>query len=94
MVVGDLVDYLREHLALGYDINELKLQLVRYGHSPKMVNEAMDVIRREALDGLPAPSIPKNMTSLAHVWLVMPALLFVLLFSMAVIVKLLQNPAL
>lgn len=94
MVVGDLVGYLREHLALGYDINELKLQLVRYGHSPKMVNEAMEVIKREALDDLPSPSLPKSVPSMAHVWLVMPALLFALLFSIAIIVQILQNPAL
>jgi len=91
MVVGDLVDYLREHLALGYEINDLKLQLVRYGHSPKMVEEAMEIVRKDALAELPAPPVPGGIASMAHVWLITPALLFVMLFSVAVVVALLRS---
>lgn len=94
MVIGDLVDYLREHLALGYELSELKLQLVRYGHSPKMVAEAIDVLKREALGALPSPAIPYAIGSVAHVWLLAPAALFVLLFSIAVVVSLLKTPVL
>jgi hypothetical protein len=94
MVVGDLVDYLREHLALGYDVHELKLQLVRYGHSPKMVNEALEILKKEALDALPPPDMPDHIPSAAHLWLLAPALLFVLMFSIAIIASLLRNPAL
>jgi hypothetical protein len=93
MVVGDLVDYLRQHLQLGYDIHELKLQLVRFGHSPKMVEEALEVVRKDALEGLPAPPLPLHVPSKAHVWLLTPALLFVMLFSIGVIVALLRNSA-
>ena len=93
MVVGDLVEYLKEHLELGYNINDLKLQLVSYGHSPKIVDEALDVLRVEALDSLPSPNIPQQMPSTAHIWLLAPAVLFVLLFSIGVIVNLLKNPA-
>lgn len=94
MVVGDLVDYLREHLALGYDLHELKLQLVRYGHSPAMIEEALDILKKEALDSLPSPSVPRHVPSTAHIWLLAPALLFVLLFSIAMVAALLRNPAL
>ncbi len=93
MVIGDLVGYLKEHLELGYNINDLKLQLVSYGHSPKIVDEAMDVLKMEALDSLPAPMIPQEIPSTAHIWLVAPAILFVMLFAVGVIVNLLQNPA-
>ncbi len=94
MVVGDLMQYLREHLALGYDIHDLKLQLVRYGHSPKMVEEALDILKKEALDSLPTPSLPRYASSIAHIWLLAPALLFVLIFSIAIVVSLLRNPLL
>ncbi len=94
MVVGDLVEYLREHLALGYDIHELKLQLLRYGHSPKTVEEAMEVIKSDALGGLPQPPLPSHVSSSAHIWLVLPAVLFVMLFSIAVVLALLRNPVL
>ena len=89
MVVGDLADYLREHLALGCDLHDLKLQLVRYGHSPKMVEEALDILRKDALRELPAPPVPDETQSMAHVWLITPAVLFVLLFSIAVVASLL-----
>ncbi len=92
MVVGDLVDYLREHLAIGYDVHDLKLQLVRYGHSPKMVEEALDILKKEALDALPSPSLPGSVPSQAHIWLLMPALLFILFFSITMVVSLLRNP--
>lgn len=92
MVIGDLVDYLREHLSLGYDISELKLHLVRYGHSPKMVEEAVDVIKKEALSQLPSPTVPGSF-SRANIWLITPAILFALLFAIGVIVSLLKNPA-
>jgi len=94
MVVGDLVEYLREHLALGYDLHELKLQLVRYGHSPKTVEEALEVLKKDALNALPSPPLPGHVPSAAHIWLLMPALLFVVLFSIGLIVTLLRNPAL
>lgn len=92
MVVGDLVDYLREHLALGYDVHDLMLQLVRYGHSPKMVEEALGIIKKEALDDLPSPSIPRPVSSQARIWLLIPALLFMLFFSIAMVASLLRNP--
>jgi len=94
MVVGDLVEYLREHLELGYDIHELKLQLVRYGHSAKNVEEALDVLRKDALNGLPSPSLPEHIATAAHIWLLMPAMLFVLMFSIGLIMFFLRNPAL
>ncbi len=94
MVVGDLVEYLREHLALGYDLHELKLQLLRYGHSPKTVEAALEVIRNDALDRLPSPSLPSHISSSAHVWLLLPAVLFVMLFSIAVVIALLRSPGL
>jgi hypothetical protein len=94
MVVGELVEYLKEHLELGYDINELKLQLVRYGHSPKTVEEALEVIRKEALSELPQPPLPGHIATSAQIWLLTPALLFVLLFSIGVIAFILRNPAL
>lgn len=94
MVVGELVDYLREHLALGYELHDLKLQLVRYGHSPKMVEEALDILKKDALNALPSPSVPVHVPSTAHIWLLMPALLFVFLFSIAIVVSLLRNPLL
>ncbi|MEM4246903.1 MAG: hypothetical protein QXR48_01340 [Candidatus Woesearchaeota archaeon] len=94
MVVGELVDYLKEHLALGYDIHELKLHLVRYGHSPKNVEEALEILKREALNELPQPPLPPTSSVSAHTWLLMPAILFVLLFSIGVIVFLLRNTAL
>ena len=84
---------MKEHLELGYDLHDLKLQLVQYGHSPKMVEEAMSVLKYEALDSLPTPSVPKNMPSTAHIWLLAPAFLFVLVFSIAVVVSLLRSPA-
>jgi hypothetical protein len=93
MVVGDVVDYLREHLALGYDPHELKLQLVRFGHSPKTVEEASDILRREALASLPAPAVPVlRSPSIAHFWLLAPVVLFVLMFSVGVVVSLLRAP--
>ncbi len=94
MVVGELVDYLKEHLELGYDINELKLQLVRYGHSAKNVEEAMEILRKEALGSLPQPPLPEGSSVSGQTWLLTPALLFVLVFSIGVIVYLLRNPAL
>lgn len=94
MVVGDLVDYLRTHLSLGYDLHELKLQLVRYGHSPKMVEEAMGILKKDALAELPAPPMPDSPPSMAHIWLITPALLFVLMFSIAVVVALIRSNAL
>ncbi len=94
MVVGDLVDYLKEHVALGYDIDELKLQLVRFGHSAKNVEEALDIMRKEALNELPQPPLPNQVNSSAHTWLLMPAILFVLLFSIGMIVFVLRNTAL
>jgi hypothetical protein len=94
MVVGDLVDYLKEHIALGYDINELKLQLVRYGHSAKNVEEALEILRKDALNGLPQPPLPQGSSVAAHTWLLMPAILFVLLFSIGMIVYVLRNTAL
>ncbi len=93
MVVGDLVEYLREHVALGYDINELKLQLVRFGHSAKNVEEALDILKKDALNELTSPSLPKHVNSSAHTWLLMPAVLFVLLFSIGAIVFVLRNSA-
>lgn len=94
MVVGDLVDYLREHLELGYDIADLKLQLVRFGHSPKIVEEALHVLKNEALHALPSPPVPRDFSSKANVWLIAPAVLFALLFSIGVVVSLLRNSAL
>ncbi len=94
MVVGDLVEYLREHLQLGYDLAELKLQLVQYGHSPAMVNEAVEIIKKDALNTLPSPPLPGHVPSTAHIWLLTPALLFVLVFSIAMLAALLRNPAL
>lgn len=94
MVVGDLMDYLREHLALGYNLHDLKLQLVRYGHSPKMVEEALGVLKKEALDAIPSPSLPSHVPSRARTWLFMPAMLFMLLFTIAIVVSLLKNPLL
>ena len=94
MVVGDLVNYLREHIALGYDIHELKLQLIRYGHSAKNVEEAMAILKEDALNKLPQPPLPAGSSVSAHTWLLMPAVLFVLLFSIGVIVFVLRNPAL
>ena len=92
MVVGDVVDYLREHLALGYDIHELKLQLVRYGHSSKTVEDAIDVLKREALAALPQPPVPvSESSSKAHIWLLTPAALFAFLFAVAVMVSLLKT---
>jgi hypothetical protein len=94
MVVGELVEYLKEHLELGYDINELKLQLVRYGHSAKNVEEAVEVLRKEALSELPSPSVPSSFSSAAHMWLLTPALLFVLMVSIGLLVYLIRNPGL
>ncbi len=94
MVVGELVEYLREHIALGYDLHELKLQLLRYGHSARTVEDALEVIRKDALDKLPSPSLPLHVSSSAHTWLVLPAVLFVVLFSIAVVIALLRNPVL
>jgi hypothetical protein len=94
MVIGDVVDYLREHLELGYDVADLKLQLVRFGHSPKIVEEALRVLKNEALHALPSPPVPGSISSKANVWLIAPAVLFALLFSIGVIVALLRNTAL
>ena len=93
MAVGDVVEYLREHLALGYDIAELKLQLVRFGYSPKMVEEALTALSAEALENLPQPPLPEQPMSRAHIWLLTPVILFVLLFSISIIVSLLRNPS-
>ncbi|MEM4239927.1 MAG: hypothetical protein QXM31_02745 [Candidatus Woesearchaeota archaeon] len=94
MVVGELVEYLKEHLALGYDLHELKLQLVRYGHSPKNVEEALEILKKEALSSLPQPPLPSHVPPAAQSWLLTPALLFILLLSIGVIVYFLRNPAL
>lgn len=94
MVIGDLVEYLQEHIALGYDLHELKLQLVRYGHSAKNVEEALDVIRKDALNGLPQPPLPGQIPSSASIWIFMPALLFALLLGIGVIAFMLRNSAL
>jgi hypothetical protein len=94
MVVGDLVEYLREHLALGYDLHELKLQLVRYGHSAKMVEEALDVLKKEALNDLPSPPLPHATWRSAHAWLLAPAVLFMLVVAIGLVVALLKNPGL
>lgn len=94
MVVGDLVEYLREHIALGYDLSELKLQLVRYGHSAKNVEEALDVVRRDALSELPQPPLPGHIPSSAATWVLTPVLLFVMILAIGMIAFLLRNPAL
>jgi hypothetical protein len=93
MAASELVEYLREHLGLGYGIDELKLQLVRYGHPAVAVNEAVEAVKKEALDSLPSPGVPLRMQSSANAWLFAPALLFVLLFSIGVIVAILRSSA-
>lgn len=81
MVIVDLVDYLKEHLALGYDISQLKLHLLRYGHSARTVNDAVEVLKREALNSLPPPPLPRSISTSAGIWLVAPITVFALLFS-------------
>jgi len=92
MVVSELVEYLREHVALGYSVDDLKLQLVNFGHSTKNIEEAMNVLSQEALESLPAPSLPGGVSSMAHFWLLAPAMLFMLLFSIGVVVAVLRTP--
>lgn len=86
---GELIRYLKEHLDLGYPLDELKLHLASYGLPTKTINKAVSVVKEDALSSMPAPPLPQDWSSTAHVWLLMPAVFFVFIFGVLLLAGLL-----